>query len=67
MDYLIHMQRICEGDIIKPVSAVDHIGNAIKLGVRGFVRICIEICARGCFVTTLVSYHHQVLGTIEFL
>ena len=34
MDYLIHMQRICEGDIIKPVSAVDHIGNAIKLTVR---------------------------------
>lgn len=26
-----------------------HIGNAIKLGVRGFVRICIETCARGCF------------------
>ena len=24
-------------------------GNAIKLGVRGFVRICIETCARGCF------------------
>ena len=23
--------------------------NAIKLGVRGFVRICIETCARGCF------------------
>ena len=26
-------------------------GNAIKLGVRGFVRICIETCARGCFGT----------------
>ena len=25
------------------------LGNAIKLGVRGFVRICIETCARGCF------------------
>lgn len=24
-------------------------GNAIKLGVRGFVRSCIETCARGCF------------------
>ena len=24
-------------------------GNAIKLGVRGFVRICIETCARGYF------------------
>lgn len=24
-------------------------GNAIKLGVRGFVRVCIETCARGCF------------------
>lgn len=24
-------------------------GNAIKLDVRGFVRICIETCARGCF------------------
>lgn len=23
--------------------------NAIKLGVRGFVRICIETCARGYF------------------
>lgn len=23
--------------------------NAIKLGIRGFVRICIETCARGCF------------------
>ena len=30
-------------------DAADHIGNAIKLGVRGFVRICIETCARGCF------------------
>ena len=28
---------------------VDHSGNAIKLGVRGFVRICIETCARGYF------------------
>ena len=26
------------------------LGNAIKLGVRDFVRICIETCARGCFV-----------------
>lgn len=24
-------------------------GNAIKLGVRDFVRICIETCARACF------------------
>ena len=28
---------------------VDHSGNAIKLGVRGFVQICIETCARGYF------------------
>lgn len=28
---------------------VNSSGNAIKLGVRGFVRICIETCARGCF------------------
>ena len=33
-------------------------GNAIKLGVRGFVRICIETCA---------TLDHQVLGTIKFL
>lgn len=32
-----------------PVNELDHIGNAIKLGVRGFVRICIEKCARGYF------------------
>ena len=25
------------------------LGNAIKLGVQGFVRICIETCARACF------------------
>ena len=24
-------------------------GNTIKLGIRGFVRICIETCARGYF------------------
>ena len=28
---------------------ISHIGNAIKLGVRGFVRICIETCARRYF------------------
>lgn len=32
-----------------PIKDIDYIGNAIKLGVRGFVRICIETCARGCF------------------
>ena len=30
-----------------PIKDIDYIGNAIKLGVRGFVRICIETCARG--------------------
>ena len=31
------------------LSACTTSGNAIKLGVQGFVRICIETCARAYF------------------
>ena len=33
--------------IVQTTEFVTIQGNAIKLGVRGFVRICIETCARG--------------------
>ena len=35
--------------IVQTTEFVTIQGNAIKLGVRGFVRICIETCARGYF------------------
>ena len=44
--------------IVQTTEFVTIQGNAIKLGVRGFVRICIETCA---------TLDHQVLGTIKFL
>ena len=31
------------------MRTIGTIGNAIKLDVRGFVRVYIETCARGCF------------------
>ena len=47
------IERINPGQLRKVVAQefvdVSTQGNAIKLGVRGFVRICIETCARGYF------------------
>jgi len=38
-----------KGVKLEKLTGIELLVNAIKLGVRGFVRICIETCARGCF------------------
>ena len=54
-----------EGKNVKRNSSIEMVriiatfGNAIKLGVRGFVRICIETCAKGCFYACMGNIRGQ--------
>ncbi len=54
-----------EGENVKRNSSIEMVriiatfGNAIKLGVRGFVRICIETCAKGCFYACMGNIRGQ--------